>query len=99
MTITFYNCAGSVLTSTYDETTGVFVGIDYNRPASILDFTWWMGADTTITFDFDSMPMMATGTLAYDWVSMLDDSELVDVNISLPVKVDFKMLKVEELPK
>lgn len=99
MTITFYNSAGTVLTGTYDETTGVFVGIDHNRPASILDFTWWMGADTTITFDFDSMPMMATGTLAYDWVSMLDDSELVDVNISLPVKVDFKMLKVEELPK
>lgn len=103
MTITFYNSAGTVLTGNYDETTGVFVGIDRNKPADIFAFTWWMGADTTITFDFDSIPMTAKGTLTYDWhaTATVDgsDSNPIDVNLSPPTKVDFEMLKVEELPK
>ena len=101
MTITFYNSAGTVLTGNYDEITGVFVGIDRNKPADIWAFTWWMGADTTITFDFDSMPMMAKGTLTYDWhaTATVDGSDPIDVNLSPPTKVDFEMLKVEELPQ
>lgn len=101
MTIIFYNSAGTVLTGSYDEVTGVFVGIDRNKPADIFAFTWWMGADTTITFDFDSMPMMAKGTLTYDWsaTATVDGSNPIDVNLAPPTKVDFEMLKVEELPK
>ncbi|NLT14207.1 MAG: hypothetical protein GXY05_07675, partial [Clostridiales bacterium] len=58
-------------------------------------------ADTTITFDFDSMPMMAKGTLTYDWhaTATVDGSDPIDVNLSPPTKVDFEMLKVEELPQ
>jgi len=101
MTITFYDSAGTVLTGNYDEITGVFVGIDRNKPADIWGFTWWMGDDTTITFDFDSMPMMAKGTLTYDWhaTATVDGSDPIDVNLSPPTKVDFEMLKVEDLPK
>ena len=101
MTIIFYNSAGTILTGNYDEITGVFVGIDRNKPADIFAFTWWMGADTTITFDFDSMPMMAKGTLTYDWhaTATVDGSDPVDVNLAPPTKVNFEMLKVEELPQ
>ncbi|MDD4324277.1 MAG: S8 family serine peptidase, partial [Eubacteriales bacterium] len=62
MTITFYNSAGTVLTGSYDEISGIFIGIDRNKPADIFAFTWRMGDETTITFDFDSIPMTAKGT-------------------------------------
>ncbi|MDD2426946.1 MAG: S8 family serine peptidase [Eubacteriales bacterium] len=103
MTITFYNSAGTVLTGSYDEISGIFIGIDRNKPADIFAFTWWMGDETTITFDFDSIPMTAKGTLTYDWraTATVDgsDSNPVEVELGPPTKVDFEMIKVEELPR
>ncbi|MGI6499182.1 MAG: hypothetical protein ACOX0U_10410 [Oscillospiraceae bacterium] len=103
MTITFFNALGTVLTGSYDEITGVFVGIDRNEPADFFAFNWWMGDNTTITFDFDSMPMTAKGTLTYDWHATVtaedSDSDPIDVYLGPPTKVDFEMLKVEELPQ
>ena len=103
MTIIFYNSFGTVLTGNYDEITGVFVGIDRNKPADFWSFNWWMGADTTIIFDFDSMPMTAKGTLTFDWFETMradgSDFDRYGFYIGPPHKVDFEMLKVEDLPK
>ncbi len=93
MTITFYNSAGTVLTGNYDEITGVFVGIDNNRPADPWKSTWWMQSNTTITFDFGSNPMTAKGKLYWNWEEQTEN-HLFDWT-----KVDFEMLKVEDLPK
>ncbi len=92
MTITFLNKSGTVLTGSYDEITGVFVGMDNNPPADPFATTWWTQDYTTITFDFDSMPMTAKGTLTWNWEEQTEN-HLFDWT-----KVDFEMVKVEELP-
>lgn len=99
MTIIFYNSFGTVLTGNYDEITGVFVGIDCNEPADFWSVTWWMCADTTIRFDFDSMPMTAKGTLTCDWFEKMRTHGSDFDRFSPPHKVDFEMLKIEELHK
>ena len=45
--------------------------------------------------------MTAKGTLTYDWLmtATVDGSNPTDVNLVPPTKVDFEMLKVEELPQ
>ena len=93
MTITFLNNSGTVLTGTYDEITGVFVGMDLHTPENALAATWWMQDYTTITFDFDSNPMTAKGKLYWNWEEQTEN-HLFDWT-----KVDFDMLKVEELPQ
>lgn len=93
MTITFYNSTGTVLSGNYDEITGVFVGIDNNRPADPWQSTWWMQSNTTITFDFGSNPMTAKGKLYWNWEEQTEN-HLFDWT-----KVDFEMLKVEDLPQ
>jgi len=92
MTITFLNNSGTVLTGSYDEITGVFVGMDNNPPADPFATTWWTQDYTTITFDFSSMPMTAKGTLTWNWEEKTEN-HLLDWT-----KVDFDMQKVEELP-
>ncbi len=93
MTITFLNNSGTVLTGTYDEITGVFVGMDLHTPVNAFAATWWMQDYTTITFDFNSMPMTAKGMLTWNWEEQTEN-HLFDWT-----KVDFDMLKVEELPQ
>ncbi len=92
MTITFLNNSGTVLTGSYDEITGVFVGMDNNPPADPFATTWWTQDYTTITFDFSSMPMTAKGTLTWNW------EEKTENHLFDWTKVDFDMQKVEELP-
>ena len=92
ITITFLNNSGTILTGSYDEITGVFVGMDNNPPADPFATTWWTQDYTTITFDFDSMPMTAKGTLTWNW------EEKTENHLFDWTKVDFDMVKVEELP-
>lgn len=104
MTITFLNDSGTILTGTYDDISGVFVGTDMNRPESFWQATWWMQDNTTITFDFDSMPMTAKGVLNWNWQEDVDelnaqqgeDEEAHGALISW-TKVNFDMLKLEDL--
>lgn len=92
MTVTFLNNSGTTLTGTYDEISGVFRGIDLYIPDDPWAVTWWTQDYTTITFDFDSNPMCAEGFLGWDWAERTEN-HLFDW-----LKVDFNMIKVEDLP-
>ena len=92
MTITFLNNAGTTLTGNYNESSGVFTGIDQNIPVDVFATTWWTQDYTTITFDFDSNPMRAKGSLGWNW------EERTENHLFDWLKVDFDMIKVEDLP-
>ena len=92
MTVTFLNNSGTTLTGTYDEISGVFTGIDQNIPTDVFATTWWTQDYTTITFDFDSNPMRAKGSLGWNW------EERTENHLFDWVKVEFDMTKVEDLP-
>ncbi len=92
MTVTFLNNSGTTLTGSYDESSGVFRGIDQSVPEDVFATTWWTQDYTTITFDFDSNPMRAKGSLGWDWAERTEN-HLFDW-----LEVDFEMVKVEDLP-
>jgi hypothetical protein len=87
MTITFLN-SSTVLTGTYDEATGKFVGKDRKETDDVFAMTFWMFEDTTIIFNADSDPVTAAGKL---------EGNDEDADFLKSFKVEIALTKVSDL--